>query len=80
MCYLISVNILGLILIFIDKQKAIYHKMRIPEDKLLFIALIGGCFGTLMGMYLFHHKTKKTKFWLVDLFCFIYIKIYLKIF
>lgn len=73
MYYLISINIVSFMLMFIDKKKAIYHKWRISEGLLLFIALIGGCFGMLVGMYLFHHKTKKLKFKLVHLFCFIWI-------
>lgn len=73
MYYLISINIISFILIFIDKQKAIYHKWRIPEQLLLFIATIGGCFGMLISMYLFHHKTKKLKFKLVHLLTFIWL-------
>lgn len=73
MYYLMSVNIVGFILMFIDKKKAIYHKWRVPEVFLLMLALVGGCFGMLMGMYLFHHKTKKLKFKLVHLFCFVWI-------
>ena len=79
MNYLISINLIGLILMFIDKRMAIYHKRRIPENTLLFVSLIGGCFGGLMGMYLFRHKTKKIKFWLVYLFCFIWLYLILNI-
>lgn len=77
MYYLISINILSFILIFIDKQKAIHNKWRIKENPLLFISLIGGCFGTLIGMHLFHHKTKKLKFLLIYLFCLIWIIFYI---
>ena len=77
--YLISINIIGLILILIDKQKAIHNKWRIPENTLLFIALIGGCFSMLLGMYLFHHKTKKIKFKLVHLFCLLWVYLILNI-
>ena len=79
MAYLISINLIGFILMFIDKRMAIYHKRRIPENTLLFVSLIGGCFGGLMGMYLFRHKTKKIKFWLVYLFCFIWLYLILNI-
>ena len=79
MNYLISINLIGLILMFIDKRMAIYHKRRIPENTLLFVSLIGGCFGGLMGMYLFKHKTRKLKFKLVYLFCIIYIILFIKL-
>lgn len=79
MSYLISINLIGSILIFIDKQKAIHNKWRISENILLFIALIGGSFGTLISMHLFHHKTKKIKFKLVYLFCLLYLYLILKI-
>ena len=71
--YLVSINIISFIMIFIDKRKAIYHKWRISERILLFIAFICGCFGMIIGMKLFHHKTNKLKFKLVYLFCLIWI-------
>lgn len=79
MYYLISINLISFILMFIDKRKAIHNKYRIKESTLLFISLLGGCFGTLLGMYLFRHKTKKLKFKLVHLFCIIYIVVFIKV-
>ena len=79
MYYLISINLISFILIFIDKRKAIKNKYRVKESTLLFISLLGGCFGTLISMYLFHHKTKKLKFKLVHLFCIIYIILFIKV-
>ena len=64
MIYLIIINVIGFIICFIDKHKAKKHKYRIPENILLLISLIGGCFGFFIGMLLFHHKTKKTKFYI----------------
>lgn len=75
MIYLIIVNILAFILCFIDKRKAIKQKYRISEDTLLFISLIGGCFGLVLSMNIFHHKTKKLKFKLVYLLCIIWFLI-----
>lgn len=63
--YLIIINIIGFIICFIDKRKAIKNKYRIKEMNLLLISLIGGCFGFYIGMYMFHHKTKKLKFTLL---------------
>ena len=78
MIYFLSINIFTLLLCFIDKQKAIKQKYRIPEKTLLFFSFIGGCFGMLLGMKLFHHKTLKLKFKLVPIFCILWILIYLK--
>jgi len=45
-----------------DKGKAVRKSWRIPEWFLLTVALIGGSFGSLLGMYLFRHKTQKIAF------------------
>ncbi|MCD8363901.1 MAG: DUF1294 domain-containing protein [Lachnospiraceae bacterium] len=56
--YLIIVNIVGFALMGIDKRKARKHLWRIPEKTLFLASIIGGSVGTLLGMYVFHHKTK----------------------
>lgn len=56
--YLIIVNIVGFLLMGIDKSKAKHHAWRIPEKTLFLTSLIGGSIGTWAGMYIFHHKTK----------------------
>lgn len=58
---------------FLDKKKSIKNKYRIKEKTLLTLSLIGGCFGSLTGMYLFHHKTRKIKFKIIYIFCIIWI-------
>ncbi len=60
--YLILINIIGFILILVDKIKACKNKWRIKENTLLFISIIGGSIGELISMLIFHHKTKKNKF------------------
>jgi len=60
--YFIVVNICGFCLICLDKKRAIRHQWRIRENTFLFIALLGGAIGILLGMLVFHHKTKKQKF------------------
>nr|WP_044158853.1 DUF1294 domain-containing protein [Virgibacillus sp. MSP4-1] len=45
-----------------DKRKSKKGKWRISETRLFVIAIIGGALGSTMGMYVFHHKTKKWKF------------------
>ncbi|MBB6452061.1 hypothetical protein HNQ94_000482 [Salirhabdus euzebyi] len=60
--YLIAINIVGFLSMGIDKQKAKRKRWRISEGTLMLYALLGGSVGSLAGMYLFHHKTNKTKF------------------
>ena len=43
---------------FIDKRRAIQRQWRIPEKTLFLSALLGGSAGSILGMYLFRHKTK----------------------
>ncbi len=62
--YLICVNLLGIIYFFVDKQKAKRQSWRTPEATLFTIALFGGSIGCLLGMYMFHHKTQKPKFYI----------------
>lgn len=56
--YLIIVNVIGVYVMWSDKQKAKKDQFRIPEKTLFFVAMIGGAFGTTYGMYQFRHKTK----------------------
>ena len=60
--YLIIINILSFIIYGIDKLKAIKKKERISEKTLILIGILGGSIGSLIGMNLFRHKTKKLKF------------------
>lgn len=60
--YLILVNVLGIVIMYLDKRKARRGAWRIPEGSLLTVAIIGGSIGVFLGMYLFRHKTKKLKF------------------
>lgn len=56
--YFAAVNLIGFIIMGIDKRRAIKHAFRIPEATLFTIALIGGSLGTTTGMFFFHHKTR----------------------
>ena len=60
--YILGINILSFILMGIDKYKAINNNWRISENTLIGISLIGGSIGTLLGMIIFHHKTRKKRF------------------
>lgn len=55
-------NVIGLVLMGIDKRKARSGAFRVPELTLFTIALIGGSLGSLAGMYLFRHKTRTAAF------------------
>lgn len=58
----IVINIISFLFMFIDKRKAIYHQWRIKESTLILLALFLGALGIIIGMIVFHHKTKKLKF------------------
>lgn len=60
--FLVSINILAFIVYGIDKWRAAHDRWRIPEATLLGIAVIGGSIGALLGMKVWHHKTKHKKF------------------
>lgn len=56
--YLVIMNIVGLLLMGIDKKKARMKAYRIPEKTLFLASILGGSIGSWAGMYLFHHKTR----------------------
>ena len=58
MIYLFAMNLLGLAVMAVDKNRAKRHAWRIPEKSLFLVSLLGGSVGTWAGMYLFRHKTK----------------------
>jgi len=64
---IIVANIVSLVVFGLDKFNSKKRKYRIPELKLLLLALLAP-FGALIGMFLFRHKTRKIKFFLVPIF------------
>ena len=60
--YLILINLITFLAMYIDKRKAKKGKRRIPEKTLFILVGLGGGIGGILGMYLFRHKTKKTRF------------------
>lgn len=60
--YLAMINFIGFALMGIDKYKAKKRAFRIPEATLFIVAIIGGSAGSLIGMYLFRHKTRHRSF------------------
>lgn len=62
--YFLVINIVTMCVYGVDKKKAIKNKWRIPEATLILLAEVGGSIGAIIGMKVFHHKTKKAKFFI----------------
>ena len=63
--YLVIINLIAFVLYGIDKKRAIRNEFRIRERTLLWFARLGGGIGSWLGLKLFRHKTKHTKFRIV---------------
>lgn len=62
-------SIITFFLFGIDKLKAKKGSYRIPEKVLIGFSFFFGAIGGILGMYFFHHKTRKVKFYvLIPLF------------
>ena len=59
---LFSLNVVGFVLMGIDKSYAQRHHYRVSEKLLLSLAVLGGGIGIWIGMVYFKHKTRKTLF------------------
>lgn len=46
----------------IDKRRAVRRSWRVPEATLFLVAIIGGSLGSIIGMYVFRHKTRRRIF------------------
>jgi len=60
--WLTSVNVVAFLFYGFDKMRAQGGGLRVPENVLHGLVLLGGCVGGLGGMVLFHHKTRKGSF------------------
>lgn len=60
--YLIIINVITFAMYGMDKWRAMTRQWRVREKKLIGLALIGGSVGALVGMTVFHHKTRKWYF------------------
>ena len=56
--YIIVINLIGFLMMGIDKKRAIRGAFRITEASLFLAALLGGALGCTLGMNHFRHKTK----------------------
>ena len=62
--YILVISSITFAVMGYDKYMASKKQQRVPEIVLLFLALIGGAVGELMGMVVFHHKISKRKFYI----------------
>jgi uncharacterized membrane protein YsdA (DUF1294 family) len=60
--YLLAVNLLTFGAFWLDKRRARQRLWRIPESKLLLLAVIGGWPGAKFAQRRFRHKTQKQPF------------------
>ncbi len=60
--YLLAINLIAFLAMYIDKKRAKWGKWRIKESTLFILVLLGGGIGGILGMYTFRHKTKKPRF------------------
>ncbi len=60
--YLAAVNLAAFLAMGRDKKKARRGEWRTPEATLFLLAIIGGSIGSNLGMFVFHHKTRKRNF------------------
>lgn len=60
--YILIINLVGFLLMLVDKKRAIKKEWRISEKALFIISILGGSIGIYIGMYTFRHKTKHLKF------------------
>lgn len=57
--WLIAANLIGFIMMIVDKQRAETGEWRIAESTLITWSLIGGSIGTLAATIAIRHKTRK---------------------
>ena len=56
--YLLAANLIGFFMMGVDKWKAKRDAWRISEKTLFLAAILGGSIGSILGMRVFHHKTR----------------------
>ena len=56
--YLLLINLIAFVLMGLDKGRARRGQWRVSEKALFLPAILGGSVGAVLGMRLFHHKTR----------------------
>ncbi len=64
---LAAMSALAFLMYGMDKFKAVHGYWRTPEARLLAVGFFGGAAGALLGMLVFHHKTRHGVFWVMNL-------------
>ena len=60
--WLVLMSLVLFIVMGADKRRARSGAWRVPEKRLFLLALLGGAAGGVLGMRVFHHKTKHWTF------------------
>lgn len=58
----VSASVSAFLVMTIDKIQAIQGGRRLSERSLYTMALLGGSLGVILGIYVLHHKSRKTSF------------------
>ena len=59
---LLILSVIAFLAFGFDKRLAIRQRRRVSEAALIFLTVIGGAIGAMLGMNLFRHKTRHPKF------------------
>lgn len=81
--YFLIISFITFIIFGIDKYKAIKNKWRIKERTLIMFSFLGGSFGAFLAMFVFRHKIRKPKFYIlvpISLILHITLMVYYKIY
>jgi uncharacterized membrane protein YsdA (DUF1294 family) len=70
--YFVLINVVSFILFLADKEKAKRDKWRIRESTLHMTSFLGGAFGSIAAMVLFHHKIRKPLFVIITIIALIF--------
>lgn len=64
---LATLSVLAFLLYGSDKLRAKRNRWRIPEAVLLGLGFVGGALGAIVGMRVWHHKTRHWYFWALNI-------------
>lgn len=62
MYWILIINIVGMMMTFMDKSRAKRRQRRIPERNLMWVGALGGAASMFLCMLLIRHKTRHPKF------------------
>ena len=59
---LLIINATAFVMVGIDKRKSVHESERLAEANFFLMSAVFGSLGIFLGMYFFHHKTRKAYF------------------